>query len=66
MRSTVAGAEDKPDGVERTAVLVGKRLNVEGKRIVVDGTLRVVEHPARRVGQEVVLSWTGVRVEEER
>ena len=62
--STVVGADDKPDGIERTAILVGKRLDVEGKRIVVAGRLRVIEHPARLVGRELVLPWVEIRVEE--
>jgi hypothetical protein len=62
--STVVGAHDRLDGVERTAILVGRRLDVEGRRIVIVGTLRVIEHPARRIGQEVVLPWVEIRVEE--
>jgi hypothetical protein len=59
----VVGIDDKPDGADRTAVLIGKWLNVEGKRIVID-RLRVIEHLARQIGQELVLQWTEVRVEE--
>lgn len=62
--ATIAGADDRPDGVARVAVLPGTRPDVEGKRIVVAGTLRVVEHPARWIGQELVLPWVEIRVEE--
>jgi hypothetical protein len=62
--STLVGTDDKPDGVERTAILVGRRLDVEDKRILVAGRLRVIEHPARQIGQELVLPWTEIRVEE--
>jgi len=43
---------------------VGKRLDVEGKWIVVAGTLRVIEHPARQMGRELVLPWVEIRAEE--
>jgi len=62
--STIIGTDDSQDGVERTAVLVGRRLDAEGKRVVVAGTLRVIEHPARQVGRELVLPWVEIRVEE--
>jgi hypothetical protein len=62
--STIVDADDKADGIERTAILVGRRLDAEGKRIVVAGTLRVIEHPARQVGQELLLPWIEIRVEE--
>jgi hypothetical protein len=54
----------EPDGVKRNAVLVGRRLDVEGRRIVVAGTLRVIQHPARVVGEELVLPWVEIRVEQ--
>jgi hypothetical protein len=47
--STIVDVDDG-DGIERTAVLVGKRLDLEVKRIVVAGTLRAIEHPVRLVG----------------
>jgi hypothetical protein len=43
---------------------VGGRFDVEGKRIVAAGTLRVIDHPARLVGLELVLPWVEIRVEE--
>ncbi|HEV3440077.1 MAG TPA: hypothetical protein VG122_22105 [Gemmata sp.] len=63
---TVVGADDRPDGVERTAVLIGKRFDLKGKRIIVAGTLRVIEHPGVWIGAEIVLPWTEIRVEETR
>jgi hypothetical protein len=37
--------------MERAALLDGYRFNViEGKRIEVKGTLRVIDHPARAIG----------------
>jgi hypothetical protein len=64
--STMIGADDRPDGIERGAILMGKRLDVEGKRIPIVGTLRVIEHPVRVIGRELVLAWTEIRVEETR
>jgi hypothetical protein len=60
----VVGTDGRPDEVERAAELIGKRFDVEGKRIVVAGALRVIEHPGRRIGQEVMLPWTEIRIEE--
>jgi hypothetical protein len=34
---TVVGSDDRADGMERTAVLAGRRLSVEGKRVAVAG-----------------------------
>jgi len=62
--STIIGSDDRQDGIERTAVLSGWRLDMEGKRVVVTGTLRAIEHQARLVGQELVLPWVEIRVEE--
>jgi hypothetical protein len=64
--STIIGTNDTPDGVERTAVLKGWRLDTmrEGKRVSVNGVLRVIDHPARQMGKEFVLPWTEIRVEE--
>jgi hypothetical protein len=64
--STIIGTDDTPDGVERTAILKGNRLDAvkEGRWVTVSGTLRVIDHPAPRIGQEVVLPWTEIRVEE--
>lgn len=65
--STIVGTEDTPDWIERTVVLNGKRLDVkEGRRLTVTGTLRVIDHTARRIGKEVVPPWTEIRVEEEK
>jgi hypothetical protein len=62
--STIIGTDDTPDGIERTAVLKGWRLDAvrEGKRVTVSGVLRVVDHPARRIGREIVPPWTEIRV----
>jgi hypothetical protein len=50
---TAVDTDDRPDGVERTAVLVGKRFDVkEGKRIVVAGTLQVIQYPGRWVEEK--------------
>jgi hypothetical protein len=63
--ATIIGTDDTSDGIERTAVLKGKRLDVkEGRRVTVTGTLRVIDHPARRIGKEVVLPWSEIRIEE--
>jgi hypothetical protein len=63
--STVIGTTKPPDGIERTAILKGKRLDVkEGRRVTVTGMLRVIDHPAWRIGLEVVVPWTEIRVEE--
>jgi hypothetical protein len=62
---TIVGPDDLGDGVERSAVLRGNRLDVrEGRRITVVGVLRVIDHPARRVGGELVLPWSEVRIEQ--
>jgi hypothetical protein len=63
--STIIGTGDSLDRVERTAIL-GRRvdLNVrEGRRVTVVGVLKVVDHPARRIGGEIVLPWVEIRIE---
>jgi hypothetical protein len=60
---TIHDTDDTPDGIERTAVLKGKRLDLkEGRRVTVTGTLRVIDLPARRIGQVVVLPRSEIRV----
>jgi hypothetical protein len=61
---TVIGCEDRPDSVERAAILRGNRTDVENKRVVVWGRLEVIDHPARRIGDAFVPEWTEVRVTE--
>jgi hypothetical protein len=63
--STIIGTGDTPDGIERTAVLRGWRLGVvgEGRRVVVSGVLRVIDHPARQVGKEAIFPWSEIRVD---
>jgi hypothetical protein len=62
--STIVGPDDQPDGIERTAVLRGKRLDVKGQRITVMGKLRVIDHPGRVVGTVIVPAWVEIRIEE--
>lgn len=63
--STITGTYDTPDGVERAAILRGRRFDVkEGRRTALSGTLLVIDHPARRIGKEVVLPWSEIRIEE--
>ncbi len=65
--STIIGTDDTPDAIERTAILKGRRLDVkEGRRITVTGTLKVIDHPARMVGREIIPPWTEIRLEETR
>jgi hypothetical protein len=55
----------RDDGAERTAVLRGKRLDMdEGKRVNVVGTLKVIDHGAAVVGEVRVPAWVEVRVSE--
>ena len=61
---TILGAADRDDGAERTAMLRGKRLDIdEGQRVNVVGTLRVIDHGHATVGGEFVPGWTELRVE---
>ena len=63
--ATVVGAMDRGDGIERTAVLRGNRLDVDmGKRAAVVGYLVVIDHPATFVGGVLVPGWTEIRVEQ--
>jgi hypothetical protein len=65
--STIIGTDDSADGVERTAILKGNRLDLkEGRRVTVNGVLRVLDHLAQEIGTLIVPHWTDVRVEEER
>ena len=57
------GCADRDDGTERAAVLRGTRYDVGGgKAMTVTGTLKVIDHPARRVGAVLVPEWVEVRV----
>jgi hypothetical protein len=48
---TVIGAADRDDGAERTAVLWGKRLDLDvGQRVAVAGVLRVIDHRPDVIG----------------
>jgi hypothetical protein len=59
------GADDLPDGVERGAILKGKRYDIsEGQRITVSGKLFVIDHEACFVGKVFVSAWTEIRTEE--
>jgi hypothetical protein len=62
---TILGAADHPqDEVERGAVLLGTRHDIEeGKRVTVVGRLRVIRHRADFVGGVFVPDWTEIRVE---
>jgi hypothetical protein len=61
---TVVGAADRDDGLERTAVLLGKRLEAEGRRVTVRGRLRLLHHRPDTVNGTAVPAWWEVRVEE--
>jgi len=62
---TVVGTADREDGAVRTAVLRGKRLDVEvGRRVGVVGVLRVIDHAPYFVGMVFVPGWVELRVEE--
>ena len=63
-RSTIIGPDDQPDGIERTAILKGKMLDVGGQRVTVLGKVRVIDHPGRVVGMVIVPPWVEIRVEE--
>jgi len=59
------GPADREDGAVRTAVLRGRRLDVEeGRRVGVVGVLRVIDHAPCFVGPVFVPGWVEVRVEE--
>lgn len=63
---TVLGAADRGDGIERTAVLAGNRLDLkEGERTVVVGTLLVFRHEATTVNGVFVPGWVEIRVEQD-
>jgi hypothetical protein len=62
---TTIGTDDLPDGVERSAVLKGWSLaSTEGHRVTVVGVMRGIQHPARQIGNEFVLPWSEIRIEE--
>jgi hypothetical protein len=42
------------------------RLVPVGKRVNVGGVLKVIDHPARLIGREIVPPWTEIRVEEDK
>jgi hypothetical protein len=57
---TIIGTGDKPDGIERTAVLLGKRFEFkEGRRTTVVGTMRVIHHPTIAVNMVIVPAMGG-------
>jgi hypothetical protein len=62
--STLVGTIDTADGITRTARLMGRRRDVEGKRVIVVGVLRVIDHSGGWIGQELVLPWSEIRVDE--
>jgi hypothetical protein len=52
---TVVGAAERDDNAERTAVLMGKRLDLDvGRRVAVMGVLRVIDHKPDVVGGVLV------------
>ena len=62
---TVVGPADREDRAVRTAVLRGRRLDIElGRRVGVVGVLRVIDHAPCFVGTVFVPGWGEVRVEE--
>src|SRR5262245_39405219 len=62
---TVIGAGERPDGIERTVILKGKRLDLEpGDSITVTGTLRIILHPRSIVNGVFIPAWTEFRLEE--
>ena len=62
---TVIGPANRDDGAERSAVLRGKRLDIdEGKRVEVVGVLKVIDHGAAAVNGVIVPAWVELRVEE--
>jgi hypothetical protein len=62
---TVVGPVDREYGAVRTAVLRGRRLDIEeGRRIEVVGMLRVIDHAPCLIGMVFVPGWVEVRVEE--
>jgi hypothetical protein len=62
---TVVRPADREDGAVRTAVLRGRRLDVEeGRRVGVVGVLRIIDHAPCLVGTVFVPGWVELRVEE--
>jgi len=62
---TVIGPADREDRAVRTAVLRGRRLDLEERRRVgAVGVLRVLDHAPCFVGTVFVPGWVEVRVEE--
>jgi hypothetical protein len=62
---TVVGPVNREDGAERTAVLRGRRLDIEeGQRVDVVGVLRVIDHAPVVVNGIIVPAWAERRVEE--
>jgi len=60
---TMIGAADRDDGVERGAVLTGRRFDIEeGKRVVVIGMMKVLRHRADFVSGVFVTEWFEIRV----
>jgi len=64
VKATIIGTDDALDGVERTAILKGNRLDAvkEGRRIQVNDVLRAIDHPARSVGGVIVPPWVELLV----
>lgn len=62
--ATIIGAADRGDGIERTAVVDGDRLDLDmGMRVTIFGVLRVIDHEAAFVNGVFVPGWVEIRVE---
>lgn len=62
---TIIGAEDLPDGTERGAHFIGRRLDIDaGQRVTVTGRLRVIDHAPAYLNQKFVPAWSEIRIEE--
>jgi hypothetical protein len=61
---TVVGCADRPDGVERGAILKGERSDVEKADLLLVGVLHVIDHPARVSDGAFIPAWVEIRVEE--
>lgn len=63
---TSVGLGEADDGTERGVILRGHRLDMDpGDRLIVGGTLHVIDHPADFVNGIMVPAWVEVRVEQE-
>lgn len=54
------------DAIERTVILKGNRLDELdlGEKVTVVGTLRVIQHPAAKIGEKSFSAFPEIRIEE--